>query len=38
LPIEQPMLFDLVVNMQTATALGLKVASAILVQATRVIE
>jgi ABC transporter substrate binding protein len=31
LPIEQPMMFDLVVNMQTATALGLKVPSAILI-------
>lgn len=38
LPIEQPMVFDLVVNMKTAKTLGLKVPSAILVQATRVIE
>jgi putative ABC transport system substrate-binding protein len=38
LPIEQPMTFDLVVNMRTAKALGLKIPNSILVQATKVID
>jgi putative ABC transport system substrate-binding protein len=38
LPIEQPTKFEMVVNMKTAKALGLKVPNSILVQATRVIE
>ena len=38
LPIEQPIRFELVVNRKTATALGLKISGAILVQATKIIE
>ena len=38
LPIQQPTLFEFVVNMKTAKALGLKIPGSILVQATRVIE
>ena len=38
LPIEQPTQFDLVVNMKTAKALGVKIPQSILVRATRVIE
>jgi putative ABC transport system substrate-binding protein len=38
LPIEQPTKFDLVVNMKAAKALGIKIPSSIMVQATRVIE
>ena len=38
LPVEQPTQFELVVNMKTAQALGIKVPNSILVQATRVIE
>jgi putative ABC transport system substrate-binding protein len=38
LPIEQPIKFDLVLNMKTAKALGLKISNSVLVQATRVIE
>ena len=38
LPIQQPTLFDFVLNMKTAKALGLKIPGSILVQATRVIE
>ena len=38
LPIEQPMKFELVLNMKTAKALGIKIPNSILVQATRVIE
>ena len=38
LPVEQPTLFDLVLNMKTAKALGLKISNSILVQATKVIE
>ena len=38
LPFEQPMTFELVVNMKTAKALGLTIPPEIMVQATRIIE
>jgi putative ABC transport system substrate-binding protein len=38
LPIERSTTFDLVVNMKTAKALGIKIPQAILVQTDRVIE
>ena len=38
LPVEQPTKFDLVLNMKTAQAPGLKVPQSILMQATKVIE
>jgi putative tryptophan/tyrosine transport system substrate-binding protein len=38
LPFEQPVLFDLVVNLKTANALAIKVPQSLLVRATEVIE
>jgi putative ABC transport system substrate-binding protein len=38
LPIEQPMLFEMVLNKRTAKALGIKIPNSILAQATKVIE
>ena len=38
LPVEQPTLFEMIVNMKTAKALGIKFPNSILVRATKVIE
>lgn len=38
LPVEQPTKYDLVINMKTAKALGIRIPNSILVQATKLIE
>jgi putative ABC transport system substrate-binding protein len=38
MPVEQPIKFELIINMKAAKALGIKIPNSILVRADRVIE
>ena len=38
MPVEQPIKFELIINMNAAKALGIKIPNSILVRADRVIE
>jgi putative ABC transport system substrate-binding protein len=38
LPVEQPSVFELIVNLKSATALGVRIPQSILLQATKVID
>ena len=38
IPIQQPVMFEFIVNMKTAKALGIKLPGSILLRATKVIE
>jgi len=38
LPVEQPIIFDMVINLKTAKMLSIKIPHSVLVQATKVIE
>ena len=38
IPVEQPTRFEMIVNMKTAKALGIKIPNSILVRADKVIE
>jgi putative ABC transport system substrate-binding protein len=38
IPVEQPTVWEMVINLKTAKALGIKIPQSILVQATKVIE
>jgi putative ABC transport system substrate-binding protein len=38
LPVEQPMVFDFVINLKTAQALGLTIPQHVLLQATEIVQ